>query len=647
MRQAVNQFRLRLFTLGLCLVAATGPDSATGQTFDTLMVGGFLVDVSEVYRNEFHGFAASLNSFTPIFLEQLRSSKAIECAIVETECDTARARSIFASSIPGDSVLGDVPPSSSYFVGRIWDDTSNIAFVDARLYGRRRGRVNLLARLHAEGSQAEAFARGVNLADYLIAQMVAQVEARLDQRIRVLVAPFQYRGDAPGHEALGDMISSLLRSRLTVSQRLRVIVHDSVSSAVWMNVSRDSGQYRQWTLPEIGRREAAKYLIRGSCYMLGNKLIVEASEIDFETGRAVLGKTIVIDSLSVNAIRERMQVLGDDIRSAIEFDYERRADTRRIRLAVVAVRPYPPRDFNKSISLDVAHTVRRKLGQLSALRDSVVIVSDEDLLARYVDGDLDKAVMGRELNADYLWIVSSDRPVPFFNLRFELYGVRDPSVNYSFDSTVAHLDDLDGVLSGLARKVVERWTLLRRTPLDWAGTEAITYPKEVWGLRVRGNLVGLLSCSKRLFLGNHLRQSFDLSGILYLFPLQLEVTADFDMGKTSGGISTRGRYFTLMGRWNFTVLPGILRDMREYVGLGPSLLNFEYTKDGFAHGVVVGGMTASAGCEVLLWRKLYCDFHFVSFRFSFAPVAGFDGDLHPQTGNLISFSMGLGLGYRF
>jgi hypothetical protein len=174
----------------------------------------------------------------------------------------------------------------------------------------------------------------------------------------------------------------------------------------------------------------------------------------------------------------------------------------------------------------------------------------------------------------------------------------------------------------------------------------VGYPRETWGLRMRGSVIGFFEDSRNLFLGNNFRYALEGTVIIYVVPVQLEFSVMFDLGKTTNGYSAIGRYFTFLSRRNFVVLPETLRDMRVYLGAGIGALNYEREENGATFGVVIGGFAASSGLEVLLWRGMYMDLS-VGLILPWQEVEGLDGFFNVNSAWLTSLNMGLGLGYRF
>jgi opacity protein-like surface antigen len=280
--------------------------------------------------------------------------------------------------------------------------------------------------------------------------------------------------------------------------------------------------------------------------------------------------------------------------------------------------------------------------------DSLEVVIDESRLEKYVLQEYDRSVMGRDLNADYLWIINCDRQVPYFNIRFEIYPVLDPNVKkFSIERSIDHLDRLNERICDLVNGVLTSWQ-----PITWPQKQldtlkTINYPPETAGFRIRGSTVGFLSNSKNVYLGNNYRYGIEVSAVMYAMPCQFELSAMFDLGKTQNEYSAHGRYISLNGRWNYWDLPGQFRDVRLYAGAGISLLNFERANKDATFGIIVGGFQLFGGVEILLWRKMYLDLNLLSFIHSFAKVDGYDGDNNLKRDRLTSLSIGMGLGYRF
>ncbi len=337
-----------------------------------------------------------------------------------------------------------------YMIGRITDDTSNIAFVDAQVYKRPMfvpGDEPLVFDIHAEGSGKEAMRNNVSLDEYLLRQLLSQVEAKVDDRIRVLIVPFAFYGKAQAFEDLGGMISALLRSRLNISQRVRVIVQDTTAlKDVRTGNSRNEG-FIAWTLPELGRREAANYVITGSYFQQGRSVGVEASHIDVETGHSVLSKSVLVDSVTGRLLYDNVIALGDEMRRAIELDYDSRHNPLKHTIAVVAVPPYPPTSENRSLALDVARTIARKLRAMASANTNLEVLSEESSMVKFVSGNCEKAVMSTEMNARELLIIHCDRPGRAVHLGAELFDSQNPN------SPTRWLSQIDVPMETLGHKI--------------------------------------------------------------------------------------------------------------------------------------------------------------------------------------------------
>ncbi len=432
-------------------------------------------------HNEFGLFAKEIKSFSSDLRLQLQSSKALEMTVAFRESTLVGkdllggvgSRSLHGSLREElDSVRADSQMTARYLiVGRLTDDHSNIVSVDGEVYDLCYDTLQdpLRFRFHVEGSTAEAFHKRMTLSGYLVDQLVQQVEAGLDTKIRVLLTPFMFRGENRRLQQLGGMISALVKNSLTVSQRIRVVTVDS---------SRGPGTspagFKQWTLPELGKREAAQYAIGGDFFESEPSLGIAAEDIDVATGHTVLSKSILVDTLNGPKFYEGVRALGDDIRRAIELDYNIKTKSNKISIAVVASPPYPMTDENKLIALEIASCMARMLRQGAKQKEVLLsVISAGSNAERFVTKEAEKAVIARELDAQFVASVRIQRPVNTFNIRIGIVDARSPELT---DSSVIEfdvpMDLLNRTLHSMVRELIRSHPLLQRAIGD-SGTSSL------------------------------------------------------------------------------------------------------------------------------------------------------------------------------
>ena len=442
----------------LCL-----PQTGMSQA-KSLLVCPFYNGVSREFKGQYQGFTSELDQFQPHLFLELRNSKALSVR-VQTGSQSLVLRKGFSRlqivQECADSVAVLVKRRGKklpeyLLVGWLTDDTSVVAYADAWLFRvkqdtSRHGTIPdssyaLDSELHSEGSQRDAYVQGKTLSEYLIQDMVLQLEAAVDDRIRVLVAPFVFHGSGPEFNQLGGMIAALIRNRLSISQRIRVIEGDTTQLVRSPAEGNTGSGIRRWTIPELGKRESAKYIVNGSYYHQGSAVGIEASHIDRETGHAVLSKSILIDPFTGASFYEQANLLGDEVRRAIELDYDVKMRQRRLTMAVVALPPYPNTRENRNISVGLAECVARMVrGTKARAGWQLIVGSDSAKLEHFAQVETEKAVMGREFNSQYLLLIRCERPVNNFNVSIELADVRNPNrqsqPENAFDVPMGDLND--------------------------------------------------------------------------------------------------------------------------------------------------------------------------------------------------------------
>lgn len=460
---------------GWCLISALLLLSLSavqrgGSEGKGLCVVKFHSAASEAFLN---GREVKVDNFADELILQLHSSKVLEDIVKVTRGDNSLGRFLQVDSLLTVhdrsfcegfwNLCNSNVEIHYYLVGRISDDMSNIMSVDVEIYEAYKtasdmDRDPLLVRFHVEASQAEAFAHKTSLVRYLVDQVVLQVEANLDERIRVLILPLTFFGHDESVEHLGGMIASLIGNHLSVSQRIRVIMFDSMANAGWR---RRPADFRKWTLPQLGRLEAAKYLVDGSFFKLGAAFGIEASHIDVETGHSVLSKSVMIKSLSGPAFYEEVGRLGDEMRRAIELDFDTKHDKMTTTVAVVAVPPYPATDENRLISREIASTVARMLKALPAEGESrLVVVTDAGKEGKFLEEETENSVMGQDLNTQYLWVVRCERPARDLNVRFEFSDVKNSQRSYApVQRDTVRLSNLDSTIHAMVRAMLSNGRL--------------------------------------------------------------------------------------------------------------------------------------------------------------------------------------------
>jgi TolB-like protein len=433
----------------------------------SVLVIDFRSDVSRSFTNQFRQFGNDLGSFNAELRRQLRSSKSLGVTITRANPDSVAEalREGYGSRMQLPELrksiiaLQNADTAWSFAIaGRISDDTSNIVYVDAEIYKRTEDTLidPLHDRIHVEASQAEAFLERTSLMSYLVQKIVLEVETRLDDRIRVLVTPFKFHGEDREMKHLGGMISALLGNRLSISQRIRVILLDSVVE----RQRKPGGEgYRPWTLPDLGRREAAKYVIGGSFFRQDSCIGIEADHVDVETGHSVLSKSDLITPISGAQLYARLNALGDEVRHAIELDYDIRNANETQAIAVVAAKPFPETDENSAVALEIAGAVSRMLREVPVKHGHrLSVITNEPLLRKYVKADTEVAVIGRDLNTRYLWVVRCERPGREFHIIFDISDLKNPELPpYSVRSQEIEMGHLNDSVKSLVNAVLNSY----------------------------------------------------------------------------------------------------------------------------------------------------------------------------------------------
>ncbi|MBI5473587.1 MAG: hypothetical protein HY961_14705 [Ignavibacteriae bacterium] len=341
----------------------------------------------------------------------------------------------------GTSLAG-LPDTNHFYLIVTLTNLDRIVIANAVLYARiatlqknskgRRDTVMLDQRIHVEATYDAAAAMERRLADYLAADIVSQIEAKYDSSLRVLIAPFLSYGDDPAFEKLGGMIASMLRNRLSVSPRIRVIMSDSayVSAAGRGAANR----FRGWTLPELGLREGAKYVIGGSYFAQKGTMSIEASHVDVESGHSILSKSLFVDSLGGRRLYDALIALGDDMRNAIELNDAVKKKVPPTRISVAALPPFPPTAENKSLSLEIVTVTTRRLKDILAHhpRMNIAVSTNARLVEEYVEHETEPVVMARGLNTQFLWMIKLERPQRLFQMSVHVVDAETGSLQQVF-----------------------------------------------------------------------------------------------------------------------------------------------------------------------------------------------------------------------
>ncbi len=119
----------------------------------------------------------------------------------------------------------------------------------------------------------------------IIASEDATAETRTHTRPCLAVVPFQCSGNTPESGALGDLIAQSVIHAASRSSNFNVIAW--LSSKVFAN--------RNLSASEIGKALDADWILTGSCFLSGKKLLVQAELIRVSTNLTELSERIVDD----------------------------------------------------------------------------------------------------------------------------------------------------------------------------------------------------------------------------------------------------------------------------------------------------------------------------------------------------------------
>lgn len=463
MRPFANTWRwcvLMILGIGVC-----GQGEGAGKR---ILLLPFETRISEAFRNEFRLAEGPEGDVTSRIAQALGSSKAMD------RPDIDRLAVPIGSAVIdgfGDSLASHLAPILAaerthwsmphdyYLAGRLRDDSSNILALDATLYRREDGgsqgmSLVLVRAIHLEGSAAEAFAGRKTLMDFLVGKLLERLESLLDDRIRVLITPLTFYGRDEEMKDLGGMISALLRNRLNLSRNIRIIQDTTSIPPVRMGRGE-----QEWflarTLPERGRREAARYVMTGSFFKFGASIGIEVSQIDVESGHVVLSKSELLPEASGPGLYATINRLGDEVRHGIELDARIARDRRAVTLGFVALPPLPGTSENRKVALDIASTLSRRLRRLAQKDSNITVVIDPQRLQEFVSRHVDVAEVAREMNVSHLCLIRCERPVDSFDVALEFHFAGTPARSIDRLGAVrAQPERLHLLVDSLTRQVV-------------------------------------------------------------------------------------------------------------------------------------------------------------------------------------------------
>lgn len=534
-------------------------------------------------------------------------------------------------------------------------------FFEGAVYKRRgNDQVESVGRLYYGIDQATVDSLKQNpsevalLSDVLIANITMQLEALLEDKIRVMVAGFKYSGNSKNREYLARSIPELIASRIGISQQVRVITVDAVPH---LESVTPIGEINPYIMPRRGRVEVAKYLITGSIADHGGALTISVTDVDLETRHTVTSYTCLIDSVTANAVVTSAQKLGDQMRRGIEMDYLSKHATRH-RIAVVAMPPHPQNMDNRQFSRRLVNSIRNSLSIMS-IDLALDVVENVDLVDYYLENQTDISVIGRDLAVKYLVVIRYERPNPEAMLTLSFHDVTNPRYYvkpdlYFIDHSDVLLNDLDDWVKKFLNRTAVWISDLTDTTKQRLGR--LRHRTENWGVRFQRNIIGVLNDSKATFLGNDMRVGLDIAVITYLYPHQVEFTMSYDNGELSESrdVSVRGLYFSSIARQNFMppnfALKYLPTDARLYANIG---LMAMFVRSRTGDEVVwkgVPGVTFGIGVEIptAIWRPLFLDFHVNGIWHVAGRVHGINANgINDVGGRLNGIRVGFGVGYKF
>lgn len=456
---------VRICVLMTLVMGMGGPSGIAGKR---ILVLPFETRISEAFRTEFGLVDEPEADVTSRITHALRTSRAMDRPDINRLAVSVGPTVIdgFGESLTAqfEPILAAertiwAMPHEYYLAGRVRDDSSNILTLDASLYKREDDvmaalPVVLVRTIHIEGSAAEAFARKRTLMDFLVGQLLERLETLLDDRIRVLVTPLTFYGRDEEMKELGGMISALLRNRLNLSRSIRIIQDTTTVPPVRIG-GEEQERYLARTLPERGRREAARYVMTGSFFKYGASIGIEVSQIDVESGHVVLSKSQLLPEASGPGLYATVNQMGDEVRHGIELDARITRDRHAVTLGFVALPPLPRTSENRKIALDIAATLSRRLRRLVQEDPSITVVIDPHRLQEFVSREADIAEVARDMNVSHLCLIRCERPVDSFDVALEFHYTGTPVRSADRLSAVrAQPERLHVLVDSLTRQVV-------------------------------------------------------------------------------------------------------------------------------------------------------------------------------------------------
>jgi TolB-like protein len=557
------------------------------------------------------------------------------------------------NEIDRDSIFLNKPNINAFIVWRVVSEDQFIR-IRGELYDKMEQKSFYLK---GDGSQQivdrmdSIYHIKTTFSEYLLDQLVEQIEAYYDSKIRVFITPFVQSGNDSLINYIGETIADRIQSRLSQSEHIRVIRGTTVQPESLGISSISRRQMREWTIPEQGKREAAKYLVAGKFSKVGNVISITAEDIDLETSHSVISQSIIVDTLEGLALFKKADQLGDRLRSGIELDYTLIDDTLKT-VGIVASVPYPASGFNIAIAKNVARGIRDVLSFNKDTSRRFKICYEPQKIDKFIDGEVDVVDQSRELMAHYLLSVGIDRPLPDFVLNLSLLDFRYPSNPiYKQSFQVEDIDNLYGHIGKYTNEFLEKcWAKTKckyRSPSTDVKSQMEGYriKDETWGIRGRGMIIGLLKNSMKVYLDNLYRYGMELSLIHYSIPMQYELSFCYDFGQTVGDHHVYGRYLSLSARRNM-IEWNLIRDMRLYGSCGIAGINVVRVKPGSINASLVLGLTFGIGVDYLTLRKMYLDMN-CGILMPFKDVNGFSYPGNNESGGITSISISLGVGYRF
>ncbi|HKJ03218.1 MAG TPA: hypothetical protein VJ997_12205 [Longimicrobiales bacterium] len=311
--------------------------------------------------------------------------------------------------------------------------------------------------------------------DDLLDEVGARLIVTLTKPIRILSLDFPMRrGDAEAYGGLSKELPHMLYEGLGGSSRIQLIDQDREAAALLQEQLGDRAGFDQNTVVALGHRLGANYVVTGDYWELDGSLWVDFRCVSIETGQVVFGKGLVLDTVTVRGLYQRMIEAAEEMRLSISDDFLAQP-TQTTYLAVTGFSPYPDTEENRRIIEELVRSASRKLAALGSntLRIRDVPRTREAI----VRPDEDRWQASGDLGADLLLTVQMERTrrdYPVLNV--DLFDPSSPRQAQFTRLKEARVDRLDGALTEVLDELLDSLSLsMDLTELDRAALESQRY----------------------------------------------------------------------------------------------------------------------------------------------------------------------------